>query len=287
MTHRLFAGLLVLALLSGAALAGGYDEYEIRYGTMTVVDCEEWVSLREVPGVGGRRLARVPVGAIVTDAEWVPLYDQFIHCSYGGQTGYILGRYLAPGWDVFSGVVFSERRDGLTVTAERGCSGRGESLRIVCTDDRGGTHWTWRVDTDRVTELESVTAFMGGTRRSPRVMAYAAGRGLTALDFATGKVQWTLLPTVADLGGSISHVLAEDGTLFVGGYYGPDPVAVSIRGDVLWRAESGSADIFWLDAMELRDGDIAAHYAVFPGSESGGWLLYGQDGSLLSSLGGE
>lgn len=66
------------------------------YGTMMVDNCDEWVSLRDVPGTGGKRLAKVPLYAIVTDAEWEPICGDFIYCNYDGQYGYILSKYLTP-----------------------------------------------------------------------------------------------------------------------------------------------------------------------------------------------
>ena len=66
------------------------------YGTMMVDNCEEWVSLRDGPGTGCGRLAKVPLYAIVTDAEQGPFTGDFIRCCYDGQYGYIMAKYLVP-----------------------------------------------------------------------------------------------------------------------------------------------------------------------------------------------
>ena len=66
------------------------------YGTMMVDHCDEWVSLRDGPGTGCDRIAKVPLYAIVTDAEHDEFCGDFIYCNYDGQYGYILAKYLEP-----------------------------------------------------------------------------------------------------------------------------------------------------------------------------------------------
>lgn len=60
-------------------------------GTLTVVNCEEWVSLREYPDTTSARLEEVPkwaeVDAYYYNHEWYA-------CFYDGQFGYILSDYL-------------------------------------------------------------------------------------------------------------------------------------------------------------------------------------------------
>lgn len=59
---------------------------------MEVVKCEEWVSLREKPDTGSKRLAKIYKGALVYyDAEST---DGFLKVEYMGKTGYILAKYL-------------------------------------------------------------------------------------------------------------------------------------------------------------------------------------------------
>lgn len=90
--------LLLLALVLVLCSACTFPAHAERtyYGTMMVDHCKEWVSLRDGPGTGCRRLAKVPLFALVTDAEWTPICGDFIHCSYNGTEGYILSKYLVP-----------------------------------------------------------------------------------------------------------------------------------------------------------------------------------------------
>ncbi|MDO4867803.1 MAG: hypothetical protein Q4C10_14830 [Clostridia bacterium] len=92
---KIVAGLALVAVLALGIAAPALAE-RVRYGTMMVDNCEEWVSLRDGPGTGCGRLAKVPLYAIVTDAEWDSIWGDFIYCNYDGQYGYILSRYLIP-----------------------------------------------------------------------------------------------------------------------------------------------------------------------------------------------
>lgn len=56
-----------------------------------VTGCINWVSLRREPSTSADRLAKVPLGAKVTDCV---RNGAFVKCTYSGQTGYILAKYL-------------------------------------------------------------------------------------------------------------------------------------------------------------------------------------------------
>lgn len=87
---RMIALLMIAALmLTGAALAKG--EY---LGTMTVVNCKSWVTLRESPHTSAAAVTRVPLGANVDAYDY---NSRFTECYYNGHHGYILSDYLAAG----------------------------------------------------------------------------------------------------------------------------------------------------------------------------------------------
>ncbi|MBQ7519316.1 MAG: hypothetical protein IJU12_03285 [Clostridia bacterium] len=71
---RLVCLLLCAALMLGAApaLAAGVSD------VMRVVNCQEWVSLREAPETQSKRLAKVYLGELVTDC--VASINGFILC---------------------------------------------------------------------------------------------------------------------------------------------------------------------------------------------------------------
>lgn len=77
---------LLLVLASVPAFASVPD-------TMYVVKCEDYVSLREKPDTGSKRLAKVSFGEAVYNCT--ESGSKWVYCNYGGAFGYILKSYLA------------------------------------------------------------------------------------------------------------------------------------------------------------------------------------------------
>ena len=63
---------------------------------MRVVKCKEFVSLRETRSTSAKRLAKVPLGALVLAFPECGEENGFILCSYHDEEGYILAEYLEP-----------------------------------------------------------------------------------------------------------------------------------------------------------------------------------------------
>lgn len=63
---------------------------------MRVVNCKEYVSLREARSTSSKRLAKVPLGALVLAFPEYGAENGFISCVYQDQEGFILAQYLAP-----------------------------------------------------------------------------------------------------------------------------------------------------------------------------------------------
>lgn len=251
--------------------------------TMKIVNCQDWVSLRSAPSTQAERLAQVPLGAYVTGE--CDYYSDFSYCSYNGVTGYILNEYLEA-------VALYAQVDDRTIIAERSYNDSGEIMEVVCLDAGGGECWQRRFESPYYTELNCTDAFVAGTAKKPMLLVHVSGVGLTALNLYTGQEKWTLGEDVVSLGGSLSCAVAEDGTMYIGGYYGPDPVAISMDGKVLWQssAEYGeqdgyTMDFFWLYDLELVPDGLLATYDMGvddQGTECGGEVLYSLDGELLS-----
>lgn len=68
-----------------------WSAWETLLPNQEVTNCTEYVSLREAASTASARLKKVPLGATVTACID---YGEFICCSYGGETGYILAKYL-------------------------------------------------------------------------------------------------------------------------------------------------------------------------------------------------
>lgn len=79
---------LLLALLPLFASA---EEY---VGNMEVVNCREWVSMREAPSTKAKRLVKVSLGSIVSNCY--VFSDEWYYAEFDGYGGYILADYLRP-----------------------------------------------------------------------------------------------------------------------------------------------------------------------------------------------
>lgn len=342
--------LICLALLLGVgALAEAGNGF---IGEMTVVNCEEWVSMRAEPDTSAERLIQVPLGALVEECSWYS--QEFIYGTYDGVSGYILAEYLEanatapveseePGngalgdiiiiagtntslyqeADLNSAVlaeipegagvtnchqynaefvyceyegqigyvraadvnsndpfqIFERISDGLFLRAERSYDGSSETLEVRVTDAAGDVIWNTTILDPAATELEGTTAFVNANGGDAMVMLYNAAEGLTAADAATGDFLWTLSSEEASLGASIHYAIDGYGTMYIGGAYGPDPVAISREGEVLWQADSGRDDVFWLYEIALDENDgVIAYYDMI--GEHSGYVCYGWDGQV-------
>ena len=118
-----------------------------------------------------------------------------------------------------------------------------KTTTVVCRDASGEVVWSRETVVDAATELSGSTAFMAGVAQDPLVALYNVDEGLWALDGLTGEERWFLSTEDAGLGGGICVAVDENGTMYIGGYDGPDPVAISMDGRVLWRSDCGSDEM--------------------------------------------
>ena len=77
--------LLVLVSLTNTALA--YEPYE----KLHVVNCDQWVSLREKPSTSSKRIMQLPLGVLVS---FIGDAGDFLQVSYSGTIGYVGRNYL-------------------------------------------------------------------------------------------------------------------------------------------------------------------------------------------------
>ena len=250
-------------------------------GSMYVVKCNEWVSLRETPSKNADRLRKVPLGAKVSHC--VKFDKKWTYCKYDGKYGFVLSEYLsksapakakedkktaAPSTEPVQGAEAADDQveegpkeavvgtlGGYSLGVTRSYQNDGESAEIKLYKG-SEIAWTRNVSVPYATELDGICAFLGGTEADPRVMIYAEDK-LEAFSCATGESIWTLN---RHLGASCTYAVAQDGTMYIGGYYGPDPVAISVDGAELWSADSKGA--YWLYKLELAENGLVATYSV-------------------------
>ena len=239
MRRRMLCALLIVMVLVAATAVAETT----RYGTMMVDNCEEWVSLRDGPGTGCGRLAKVPLYAIVTDCEKSEWTGDFIYCNYDGQWGYILAQYLTPWADpepelnarFDSGLGFSFGYDDALLAVDAESSEDGQRL-MLCP-----------VDTDLPVCLEIMTAESIGAMsctflevNAPEDVEYEAD----VTDDGSA-MQW--FEKAADDSDEIAQI-----------YYavdGPERSVVAVAtypaGDGAWRAQ------FRAVMCSIRFGDVA------------------------------
>ena len=140
---RLLICLLTLACLLSAAAASAQAEQNVLTDQMIVVNCEEWVSLRESPDTSSTRLAKVPLDACVSGCKDS---GDFIYCEYEGQQGYILAKYLKPVYSYslqsfiqeFSGEDLADiKNNGFILDTAYSYGSDSETIEVVCRDGKG------------------------------------------------------------------------------------------------------------------------------------------------------
>lgn len=286
------------------------DQYYL--GAMRVVRCREYVTLREAPYKTAKELAKVPLGAIVLFASknekkyaYSPYKKQahmFIKCEYEGQEGYILKQFLekAPEYEPVESKVENRKmtQEELIGNGEKvleweefNISVLGahelsndpqqpwEMIRVGCfIDDGDGPEpvWGYIESVQQTGQNNNLKAFMGGTEDDPYVFVYDAEYGLTMLDLMDGMEVWTLPKTVCPLGDASVYAIGENtGILYVTGSDGPDPVAISSEGNVLWRSEIDDPEVYGPKEIKLEQYQIEILY------ESGKTVKLEYNGQLI------
>ena len=84
----LLAAAPALSSARAAAYAYDYQDYSGLIGAMEIVNCQSYASLRAYPDTSSTRLARVPLGSIVTNVFYED--ERFCYCVFGDQEGFIL-----------------------------------------------------------------------------------------------------------------------------------------------------------------------------------------------------
>lgn len=285
---RLLSCLLILACLLSAAAASAQAEQNVLTDQMIVVNCEEWVSLRESPDTSSTRLAKVPLNARVSGCKDS---GDFIYCEYEGQQGYILAKYLKPVYSYslqsfiqeFSGEDLADiKNNGFILDTAYSYGSDSETIEVVCRDGKGVEIWRQSATSSTRTELDMTAFFLAGTADQPLAVIYAYGDGLTAIDAWTGEMLWKLPTDQINLGGSLSWAVDKSGRMYVCGYYGPDPVAIDMNGEVVWEAALNTTDIYWPYEMEVREDCLAVHYSCTDGQGgTPGWVRFDWAGNML------
>ena len=248
----LAALLLILCCMTALAEENG-EGASTTSGLMKVIKCEEWVSLREKPDTKSDRLYKVPLNALVYDCY---KYDEkFYVCEYEGIRGYIRYDYLEE-----IDPCLDWMQDECRIVAYRSAINEKEYLNVVSFAGDGEPVWSYQTAAAGGGQFYRTMAFIGGTVQDPKIMVQNSDRGLTMLSLWDGTEIWTLSKDVFNLGSGNCAAVSDDGIIYIAGFDGPTPVAISPEGSVLWQSVIDDPDVFWPYEIEPRRDEIAVRY---------------------------
>ena len=291
-----------------AASEGKYPEIN---GPMTVVNCNEWVSLREKKSSASARLARVPLGAQVTNC--VQVSDEFIYCCFNGLWGYIQAEYLAgpqqaanpggaqgtdgggaafaalpflPGYEAFmnagSDLLVHDTFAGYTIVARRAYSD-AEEMMAVCYDLNRKPLWELRDRSLReLSDVVQTNAFVGGVTEDALLIWYVSGRGFFAYAFGPQlNMRWALPESDAlNITNSILTEVDHDGSIYAA--YDDKVLCVSREGQLRWKTSCDDPGICFPMRFDISENYVDVTYDNHPETSNVVTVVrYSKDGFVL------
>ncbi|MDO4483650.1 MAG: SH3 domain-containing protein [Clostridia bacterium] len=262
---------------------------------MRVTNCSEWVSLRARPSSSGKVLVKVPLDEVVTGCA--PYDADYTYAEYNGKKGYILSSYLTPAnpggtyRESTEPVSFADMQKkgkllmdtpcgSLRVVARRLENSACERLTVgVYRADRSCV-WARTEFVYEVGELTSTSVFIAGTEQQPALAIYNTETGLSLYDLPNGRRLWQLGRSKVSLGAGISHAVDWDGTMYICGYYGPHPVAITMDGRVLWQSNPSRDDIIHPHDITIDANGIIVMYEI-PELDREVMAVYDRQGKLM------
>ena len=281
---------VIILLLAGSSLADRIPEKKTAdyIGAMRVVYCKNYVTLRETPSKKAISLAHVPLGEIVYSCKKIKS-TRFYECEYQGQVGYILKEYLqkAPEFEppVSSAVSQKMTLEEVTESGSKILEWDDYNISVVATHDLididneqneilklgcfidGEPLWGHIETVEVIGQYSLLKAFIGGTPDDPMVMLYDGGYGLTMIDLLSGKDKWTVSVANCPMGNAAAVAVDDNGVIYIAGTDGPDPVAITLDGHVLWQSDIEDPDIYDPYEMEIKNNLILVKYKS--GKENG------------------
>lgn len=277
--------LMILVICCTAAPAAADRAIERKpynyIGAMRVAWVQEWVSLRAEPHKTSERLAKIPLGEVVYNCMDIK-NDKFYQCEYKGQTGYVLKKYLRRAYDaeppassavtkkmtmeevIGSGEVVLEWQEfNMSVVAaheivkEKGK--KWEVLRIGAFLD-GTPLWGHEERVVQSSKYDLLKVFIGGVEDDYQVMLFDGGYGLSMLDLLNGREKWCVTVMNCPMGNGAVYTVDEYGTTYIAGTDGPDPVAISINGNVMWQSNVNNPGVFNPFEITVEGNTIQVKY---------------------------
>ena len=179
-------------------------------------------------------------------------------------------------------VVQEALMDEGTVKVYRKMDKKNEAVTIVCTAASGETAWEYETSAANKTEKPLISVLMGNSDLSAFIMIYNPDEGLTLLFY--GSPLWTVAASDLELKGDIVYAISADSTIYVGASEGSDPAAISLMGELLWKADSEGCS--GLKEIYADEFGLICSYDVIDGKPvSEGYVFYDANGQLLEKDG--
>ncbi len=274
------------------------DDTGINGISMIVVNCANWVSLREKASASSARLAKVPLGTRVDNC--VQVSESFVYCSYNGVYGYIQTQYLSepesneppetetepeadpetaanpaaepsgfialpvlPDYESLTqtgSTVMAETYQGYTIVVQR-VSGDYEEMLAVCYDLNNKPQWRlYAQSLETASDVQQLDAFVAGTIEDPQLIWYIHGLGFYSYEYGpTLQLRWFLPDSEGlEITGSIIHTEDYDGHIYVA--FGDVLIRISPEGELLWRTSCEDPSLFWPISIEIDEDGISVFY---------------------------
>ena len=114
--------------------------------------------------------------------------------------------------------------------------------------------WTYKTGWAVQTELETISSYF---QKGSIVYLVVEGK-VIALNKNTGKVLWK---TKSIAGASVHYAFDKKGVLYIGGYDGPNVVAIDKKGKILWQvADASKGKAYWSYKINLLSDKIEIAY---------------------------
>ena len=289
-------------------------KYPAIVGPMEVVNCKDWVSLREKASAASGRITKVNLGESVD--QCVQVSDTFVYCRYKTLWGFIQLQYLqaqqgptaapvtpvtpAPSEPV--GSVFADistpsynltrqlgedvvdflSDSGYTMLVRR-VWGQREELMAVCYDPQLQPLWKICVMAPHEPGEEYQTAaFVAGTPEKPQIVLYDVEKGFSAYDIGPwGGLKWQAHNAVIQAGGSLRAIADTDGKIYLAFYN--RLMSLSPTGQLLWKMEYADDRVYWPFEMALRNGNLEVYYDTDVDNADKCWKgTFNRGGQLLN-----
>ena len=134
-----------------------------------------------------------------------------------------------------------------------------EVLRIGCFIN-GSPIWGHEERAEEIGHNDNLKVFIGGVTDDWQIMVYNGAYGLSLLDLLSGKERWSVTVGNCPMGDAAAVAVDENGTVYIAGSDGPDPIAISPDGHVLWKSDISDPDVYGPYEISVEDGMVLAKY---------------------------